>query len=186
MAMTLITTNTITSGTAASAFTSSIDSTYKLYIFKFYDVHCADDDRSLQFQVSTDGGSSYGIAGTSTVFYASHYEDDSATSFAYQDNVDRANATTYMNISVSCTSENDASTAGELYLFNPSNTTYVKHWYATTNLMGGYLAGSDGPWPSNYFTGGYFNTTSAVNAINFVFNSSSNMDTAVIKMYGVG
>ena len=185
MAMTLITTNTITSGTADSAFTSSIDSTYKLYIFKWYDVHCADDDRQFRFQASTDGGSSYGITGTSTVFHADHYEDDSATSFGYQANVDVANATSYMNIAVSCTSPNDSSTAGELYLFNPSNTTYVKHWYATSNLMGGAI-GVVGPWSANYYTAGYFNTTSAVDAINFQFSSSSNMDTAVIKMYGVG
>ena len=184
MAMTLLTTNTITSGTAASAFTSGIDSTYKLYIFKFYDVHGEVDDRQFGFQVSTDGGSTYGIAGTSTVFQANHYEDDSSTTLGYQANTD-TQGTGYMNIAVSVTSPNDGSTAGELYLFNPSNTTYVKHWYATSNLMGGAI-GVVGPWSANYYTAGYFNTTSAVDAINFQFSSSANMDTAVIKMYGVG
>ena len=143
-----------------------------------------DDDRQFSFQVSTDGGSSYGIAGTSTVFQAYHYEDNSATSLSYQASVDRANSTSYMNIGISMNNPADSSLDGELYLFAPSSTTYVKHWYATTQLMAG-ATGVVGPWSVNNFTAGYFNTTSAVDAIDFEFSSSSQMDNAVIKMYGL-
>ena len=46
MAMTLITTNT-ESNAASSSFTSSIDSTYKLYIFKFININAATDNTSF-------------------------------------------------------------------------------------------------------------------------------------------
>jgi len=180
----LLSTSTVSSATSSVSITSNIDSSYDVYIFKFYNVHCEDDDRQFSFQVSTDGGSSYGIAGTSTVFQAYHYEDNSATSLSYQASVDRANSTSYMNIGISMNNPADSSLDGELYLFAPSSTTYVKHWYATTQLMAG-ATGVVGPWSVNNFTAGYFNTTSAVDAIDFEFSSSSQMDNAVIKMYGL-
>ena len=67
---------------------------------------------------------------------------------------------------------------GELYLFSPSDTTFVKHFigrFGSTNVS-----------PQNYDNhfAGYGNTTSAVNAIDFKF-SSGNIDSGVIKMYGI-
>ena len=58
MAMTLLTTNT-SSNAATSDFTSKINSTYKLYIFKFYDVNPATDATYLGFQVNAVGESGY-------------------------------------------------------------------------------------------------------------------------------
>ena len=175
--MTLITTNT-SSGAASSSFTSSIDSTYKLYIFKFYDVNPVTDNTNFRFKLSTDGGSSYGVTKTSTFFYATHDEDDGATSFAYSTSSDLAQSTNPQDLGWGSGSGADESAAGELYLFNPSNTTYVKHWYSRMQEM------STNPRSQDMFTAGYANTTSAINAVQFLF-SSGNMD-AVIKMYGVG
>ena len=177
MAMTLITTNT-SSGAAASAFTSSIDSTYKLYIFKWYDVNPATDDVNFTFNGSIDGGSNYNVTKTTTNFYSTHDEADSYASSAYSTSMDIAQGTGYQGITGGVADDADASAVGELFLFNPSNTTYVKHFYYTANAYKNDSA------TAQTFTGGYFNTTSAIDAIDFRF-ASGNMD-AVIKMYGVG
>ena len=177
MAMTLITTNT-ESGDSTSSFTSSIDSTYKLYVFKFIDINAADDDVHFQFQTSTNGGSSYGMTITSTHFQAHHKEDDSEALLEYQSDMDLAQATSGCRIAFGLGNDADQSCAGTLWLFNPSSTTYVKHFYSTFSnnfrLDAAY----------NSFVGGYINSTSDVDAIQFAM-SSGNFD-GTIKMYGVG
>ena len=177
MAMTLITTNT-SSGAATSDFTSSIDSTYTLYIFKYYDVNPATDSAKFQFQGSIDGGSNYNVTMTTTFFRANHLEDDSAASLSYSTGMDQAEGTAYQTIAQDMANDADASAAGELFLFNPSNTTYVKHWYSKTQFYyvdsGAYC----------HFAAGYFNDTNDIDAVSFKMDSG-NMD-GVIKMYGVG
>jgi len=178
MAMTLITTNT-SSGAATSDFTSSIDSTYKLYIFKFIDFNPATDEADLAFNGSIDGGSNYNVTKTTTWFRAKHGEASEAeVGVIYSGGADMAQGTGYQDIMDQVGNGADESGAGELFLFNPSNTTYVKHFYSRTSYYG----------PTNYsfdgFMGGYFNTTDNIDAIQFKA-SSGNMD-AVIKLYGVG
>ena len=177
MAMTLITTNT-SSGAASSSFTSSIDSTYKLYIFKYYDVNPATDNTNFTFNGSTDGGSNYNVTKTTTSFEAHHDEADSATGLSYHTSRDLAQGTGYQDLSQSTGGAADEACAGTLFLFNPSNTTYVKHFYGTFPS----IHGSEYDW--NMWVAGYFNTTSAIDAIDFKF-ASGNMD-GTIKMYGVG
>ena len=180
MAMTLITTNT-SSNAASSSFTSSIDSTYKLFIFKFYDVNAATDQANLTFQVNATDGADYDDSlFTTTAFYARHTEADAAA-FSYSTGLDLAQAASFQPLAYRCGNDADQSVAGELFLFNPSNTTYVKHWYARFQE-----ASSDGgsPQSMNMFTAGYINDTTAIDDIQFKM-SSGNMD-AVIKMYGVG
>ena len=178
MAMTLITTNT-PSGASSSSFTSSIDSTYKLYIFKWLDVGPATDDVNFTFNGSDDTSShSYDITKTTTYFHSYHSEDDSTAALSYSTGNDLAQGTGYQYLSSGLGSGADESCAGTLWLFNPSNTTYVKHFYARCNQY----------WESNYssdgFIGGYFNTTAAITAIDFKM-TSGNFD-GIIKMYGVG
>ena len=178
MAMTLITTNT-SSDAASSDFTSGIDSTYKLYIFKFYDVNPATDNVNFSFQVNASGGSGYNETITSAAFAAYHTEDDSSTSLGYRTDVDQAQGTSYQALMGDMlVNDADAGGVGELFLFNPVSTTYVKHFYATTS----FIFGEDYAW--NAYTAGYINTTSAIDEISFKM-SSGNMD-AVISMYGVG
>ena len=177
--MTLLTTNTITSATAASAFTSSIDSTYKLYIFKFYDVRPDTDNIKFAVDFSTDGGSNYGMTKTTSFFYAYHTEDDSSKALEYVAGHDLAQSADPQKVTDGVdTGEADASAAGELFLFNPSNTTYVKHFYGTSNNKGGSTT-------VNFYFGGYVNSTSDIDAVQFEFESG-NIATSVIKMYGVG
>ena len=174
--MTLITTNT-ESGDASSSFTSSIDSTYKLYIFKFIDVNPATDEVDFTFQGSTDSGSNYNVTVTSTYFDASLTEGDTS-GFSYRAGRDLAQSTSYQHLMGSMGNGGDESGVGTLWLFNPSNTTYVKHFFTRT------VSYYSTPGAYDAYAAGYFNTTSAIDAIQFKM-SSGNMD-AVIKMYGVG
>jgi len=178
MAMTLITTNT-SSGAASSSFTSSIDSTYKLYIFKFIDVNPATDDVNFSFQANASSQSGYNETITSTAFVANANEGGSDTSLAYDAGNDQAQGTGFQVIMPGGMGNgSDESGAGTLWLFNPSNTTYVKHFYSDM------VSNSNHEYAFHFFTGGYFNVTAAITNIQFKM-SSGNMD-ATIKMYGVG
>ena len=183
MAQTLITTATASSS-ASLAFTSSIDSTYKLYIFKFFDIHPATDGVEFQWNGSTDGGSSYSVDKTATFFRAQANEGDSAADLNYsggdskEPHVAIAD-TTYQTLNYDVDNDNDSCCVGELYIFNPSSTTYVKHYYSVSQTM--LNAASS----NHAFAAGYMNTASAINAMSFKM-SSGNIDTGTIKMYGVG
>ena len=177
--MTLITTNTHTGDSdATSDFTSGIDSTYKLYIFKFYDINPATDGAHFEFQANAVGASDYDESMQTTYFYASHDEADGYTDLSYHADYDQANGTSYQSLARGVGNGADECCAGTLWLFNPSNTTYVKHFYSTFNCS--YSI----DYIFNFFVSGYFNTTSAIDDIQFKF-SSGNMD-GTIKMYGVG
>jgi hypothetical protein len=177
MAMTLLTTNSDTNQ-ASMSFTSSIDSTYKLYIFKFYDINPATNDQYFTFNGSDDASShSYDITKTTTVFSASHPEDNSSTNLTYNAGQDVVQGTGFQRLTGGQGNGADESVAGELFLFNPSNTTYVKHFYSTVSFYG------ENNQANNPYIAGYFNTTAAITALQFKFESG-NFD-GTIKMYGV-
>ena len=106
-----------------------LDSTYPIYLFKFINIHPS--GAGSEFQVGfRDGGSAYDATKTTTVFYAYHMEDDSATPFTYNTSEDLAQSTAFQDITTSAQigTDNDESASGEMYLFNPSSTTFVKHF----------------------------------------------------------
>ncbi len=173
----LISTQTASSS-ATLSFTSGIDSTYKEYIFKFINIHPA-SGQYFTFQGSTDSGGSYGVNITSTQFDAYHFESGSATDLRYLSGGDLSQSTSFQRIySVTPNTDNDASVSGILHLFDPSNTTFVKHFMGSVNVM------TDNPASDQTFVAGYFNTTSAIDAIQFKM-ASGNIDSGVIKLYGV-
>ena len=182
MAMTLITTATASSS-ASLAFTASIDNTYKLYIFKFYDIHPSDSGVYFTWQGSIDGGSNYDVECTTSMFRAYNQETGAAQALNYDSGSDAAQSTSYINIDGQMANANDSSTAGEIFLFNPSNTTYVKHWYSIGNVMT-HHADPD-KYTQTSYTSGYFNTTDNIDAVSFMMQSG-NIDAGTIKMYGVG
>ena len=165
------------SASASISFTSGIDSTYRTYMFKFINIHPSAAGR-FSFNGSTDGGSNYNVTKTTTFFRAKHDEADTATTLNYETNEDLAQSTSYQYITNPIGTGNDESGAGTLYLFSPSSTTYIKHFFSTTNI---YTNGSE---TENNFMAGYFNTTSAVNAIRFQM-STGNIDAGTILMYGI-
>ena len=173
----LISTQTASSSSTIS-FTSGIDSTYKEYIFKFYDIHPSADDKTFQFNMSADSGSNYNVTKTTTVFKANHDEGDSATNLTYDSGEDLAQGTGFQTLGNGVGGDNDQSLSGTLHLFNPSDTTFVKHFISTIQ----YYAFNN--YTNNFYVAGYGNTTSSVDAVQFKFNSG-NIDSGTIKLYGV-
>ena len=173
----LLSTQTASSSGTLS-FTSNIDSTYKEYIFKFIDIHPSVNQAAYQFNMSADSGSNYNVTKTSSMFRAYHNEAGNDTALAYHPQQDLAQGTGFQTIGYGIGTDNDQSLSGELHLFEPSSTTFVKHFIATCNL---YEAGD---YNQKQHLGGYGNTTSAVDAIQFKMDNG-NIDAGTIKMYGV-
>jgi len=175
----LLATNTITSGVSSSSFTSSIDSTYDTYIFKIINCHPATNE--VDFTVNfRDGSTAFDATKTSTSFFAYNNENDSGANIFYDTSDDLAQGTGYQKLNSSSIigNENDESISGELFLFSPSSTTFVKHFIARTNC---YHAGNISV---DSFTAGYCNVTAAIDGVDFKFDSG-NIDSGVIKMYGL-
>ena len=173
----LLTTNTF-SGGSSSAFTTLIDSTYRLYKFVFIEVNPATNNVQFTFNGSIDGGSNYNVINTTTFFNTYRNMDGADGAMEYVAAGDLANGSGYQELCRNVGSEADESVSGELFLFRPSSTTFVTQFFATTWEVnqGNYIQG--------HYIGGYFNSTSAINALDFKMDSG-NMD-GTIKMYGVG
>ena len=174
----LISTQTASSSSTIS-FTSGIDSTYKEYIFKIINVHPSSNNQRLAVNFSVDGGSNYNVTKTTTVFRASHKENDSEAVLSYITSNDLAQSTDFQNLIIGAVgTDNDSAGSGTLHLFDPSNTTFVKHFmFRSANMQENDTA-------CDSFVAGYGNTTSAINAVQFKF-TSGNIDSGVIKLYGV-
>ena len=155
-----------------------LDSTYPIYKFEFINIHPSTDDSSTDLVVnySTDGGSNYNVTQTSTFFGAYHAEDGSYSGLEYYPSLDVAQGTN-AGLVDNAGNSNEASISGELTLFNPSSTTFVKHWMGSMSLdQGGVSATTD--------VAGYGNTTSSINAVQYKF-LSGNIDAGKIKLYGI-
>ena len=176
--MSLISTQTASSSSTIS-FTSGIDSTYDEYVFKFINIHPATEGTKFMFNASVDGGSNYNVTKTTTAFRAYHTEDDSS-GFSYLTGYDLAQSTSDMFLNQNLGNADDSHVCGTMSLFSPSNTTFVKHFINRTESMNqaSSVASTD------FFSAGYLNTTSAVNAIIFKM-VSGNIDSGTIKLYGV-
>ena len=174
---TLITTNT-SSNAATSDFTSGISSSYDEYMFVFTDLNPVTGG-GIAFQVNAVGGSGYNETITSTYFNANHGEDGSTGELDYVASQDSAQTTTFQTMCQSIGTGSAQSGAGILYLFSPASTTYVKHWYSRFAIHYGDTGNS-----SQTFAGGYINTTTAIDDIQFKMANGGNMD-GVIQMYGI-
>jgi hypothetical protein len=177
--MVLLSTQTASSS-ASISFTSGIDSTYKEYMFIFNDIHPQTDGALFTFNLSTDGGSNYNVTKTTTAFRTYQYETNALNyELAYQTGSDLAQSSSYQSLGTSnLGADNDQSFVGVFYLFNPSSTTYVKHFLSDVNLS------TDDDRTVRAFVAGYGNTTSAINAIDFKCNSG-NIDAGTIQMFGI-
>jgi len=160
-----------------------LDDTYKEYMFTFKDMHPQTDEDYLSFNFSVDSGSNYNVTKTSAFFRAYNYENNSDRAVAYETGYDQAQSTAFHAlVEGGISSDNDASLSGSLTLFNPSSTTFVKHFIANAHALRG--SGSPTPLAINNFIGGYGNTTSAVDAVQFKMESGD-IDAGTIKLYGI-
>ena len=158
-----------------------LDNTYKEYLFTFKDIHAATDNADLQFNGSDDTSShSYDITKTTTNFRSYHFEGDDAAAIQYQTSNDLAQSTGFQNFfgDDGVGNDNDQSAVGYMHLFNPSDTTFVTHFMAVTNMA----HASD--ISVQNFMAGYFNTSSAITAIQFKFDTG-NIDAGDICLYGI-
>jgi len=168
------------SGVASASITSGIDSTYGEYIFKFYNINPATDNVNFSFQVnaSDDVGGDFDESYiTSTFFQAYHDEADTATSLGYKTANDQAQGTAFQVLAQGVGNGSDECCAGELFLFNPASTTYVKHFYSRFSVY------EQSDYKDDDFAAGYINNPLALSEISFKF-ASGNFD-GTIKMWGV-
>ena len=177
-AMTLLETQTASSSSTIS-FTSNIDSTYDEYVFRFYNFHPQNNAIRLKFNASDDTSShSYDVVKTTTMFNAYHDESGGTAALAYETGTDEAQSTGTIFLGNDTSNANDACMSGYLQIFNPSSTTYVKHFMSRAATL------ANGEYAVDTYKAGYFNTTSAITAIQFSA-SSGNIDSMVIKLYGI-
>ena len=155
-----------------------LDDTYKEYVFTFNNIHPSADGVDLNFQASTNGGSSYGVTATDSYFRAIHNESDTTTQLAYDTGEDVAQSTSFFPLTMPIGSDNDKNGCAILHLFNPSSTTFVKHFTSTSQIL------NQSNFSGNVFVGGYFNTTSSINAVRFQLDSG-NIDAGDICLYGI-
>ena len=167
------------SSSSSLSITSGIDSTYKEYIFFFNNIHPQTDEKNFVFNLSVDGGSNYNVTKTTNFFRAQHLEGCNAEVFEKVTGDDLAQSTGDARISNLCGNDSDQCVSGYLHLFNPSNTTFAKHFISQVNSC---FTNSEAS--VNLHMSGYGNTTSAVNAVTFKFDSG-NIDSGTVDMYGV-
>jgi len=155
-----------------------LDGTYPIYMFRFVEIHPAELNKDFTFNMSIDSGSNYNIAKTSTVVEAYHLGNGSANGLGYHGSYDLAQGTGFQSLANAVGNDNDECVAGELFIYSPSSTTFVKHFIH----VGAH--GQGGGHAANHHVAGYGNTTSAVNAIQFKF-TSGNIESGKVQLYGI-
>ena len=165
------------SGSASISFTTGIDSTYPIYKFEFINIHPSSDN--VEFQVNfRDGGSLYDAVKTTTYFRAYHDEADTSTSLGYSAGNDLAQSTGVQYLTEGQGNGNDESFSGHLYIYNPSSTTFVKHFMSRLNSY------NQANLSYESYVAGYCNTTSAIDGVQFSMRSG-NIASGTIKLYGI-
>ena len=176
--MTFISSQTA-SASASISFTTGIDSTYKEYVFYFVNLHASSSGAVCGFNLSTDGGANYNVTKTTTAFRAYYAESGATAALGYSPGEDLAQSTADQLITVfGASTNNDACWSGKFNLFNPSSTTYVKHFISRTN------EDTSSAYSVDTYVAGYGNTTSAINAVIFRM-SSGNIDAGKILLFGI-
>ena len=166
------------SASASIEFTSGIDSTYKEYVFYFNNIHPQTDNVYFEFQGNASGETGYNETITSTAFFYQHNEIGTDAELSYGTASDQAQGTSFQEIAREIGNGADECLSGYLQLFNPSSTTYVKHFMSTVNYY------DKANYSKGVKTAGYFNTTSALTNIKFQM-SSGNIDAGEILLFGV-
>ena len=157
----------------------TLDSTYPIYVFKFINIHPETDGADFSFQGNAAGGSGYNETITSTFFSASQSEGGVGGQVSYTTSMDLAQSTSFIPLNNDVGADNDQQTSGYLYIFNPSSTTFVKHFMSRSGRV------DAGDYVVDCFSAGYFNTTSAIDEIQFKFDSGD-IDAGTVKLYGIG
>jgi hypothetical protein len=154
-----------------------LDSTYPIYMFKFISIHAGTDDTGLTVGFR-DGSTDYDATKTTSFFRATHGENGSSGAVAYVTGADIAQGTGFQRLDNDFGADNDQSMSGEMFLFNPSSTTFVKHFMSRTNTS------RPADRTNDIYMAGYCNVTTAIDAVQFKMNTG-NIDAGTIKLYGL-
>ena len=154
-----------------------LDSTYDEYVFKFYDIHPSADGENFTVGFR-DGSTAYDATKTTAYFTVYHDEADTSTNLGYDGTHDLAQSTDFQRLQTNSGTDNDQSCSGYLHLFNPSSTTFVKHFISMINTYHSSDYSLQTP------VAGYCNVTAAIDAVQFKM-SSGNIDTGQISLYGI-
>ena len=165
------------SGSKAS-YECDVPAGYISIEFHFYNVHPVTDAAKFMWRSSVDAGGSYGVATQTSFVQTYHNEADSATNLSYNTSYDADLSTGDLYLSDGIGNDNDQGGSGQLVIYGSSSPTYVKHF------MSHLQHSSAGDTCNISRTGGYINTTSDVDAVKFFFDSG-NIDTGIIRMYGL-
>ena len=176
--MTLLNTATASSSASLSFDSTYINSDYLIYKFEFINIHPATDNVQFMHNGSIDAGSSYNVTKTNTMFEGEHSEGGGDGTLNYITAHDIAQGTGNAKLTYNVGNDNDQSVSGEMWLFNPSSTTFVKHFMTVVSNT------HNSNYEKNTFTAGYYNTTSDLDAMQFSM-SSGNIDSGTIKLYGI-
>ena len=155
-----------------------LDGTYKEYLFTFNNMHPQTDSQTFKVNFSSDAGSNYNVTKTTSYFRAYHYESGSSPTLGYDTGEDIAQGTGFQTIGYGVGSDNDQSISGYMYLYAPSDTTYVKHFLIRASAV------HAGDIAFDHYTSGYCNTTSAVDAVQFKFGAGD-VDAVIVTLYGI-
>jgi hypothetical protein len=155
-----------------------LDDTYKEYLFTFKNIHPATDDTNFQMNFSVDGGTNYNVAKTTTYFRSIHNESDATALLGYETANDLAQGTGFKTLCDDIGADADQNANGTFNLFNPSSTTFVKHFTCRIAVS------QSADYAMDLYTAGYGNTTSAIDAVRFQM-SSGNIDAGDICLYGI-
>jgi len=182
--LTLISSQTVSTAVASVSFTSGIDSTYDEYVIKFFGIAPSSNGVNFEMNFSTDGGSNYNVTKTTNQFEAYQNESGSSANLRYDaNNRDLAQSTSFQRITGEMpqnSGEEDSSASGIIRLYDAASTTLVKQFNTDVN----YAADGTSLYAWRLFTSGYLNTTSAIDAVKFKFNSG-NIRVGTITLYGV-
>tara|TARA_B100000900_G_scaffold227239_1_gene192947 strand:+ start:401 stop:1018 length:618 start_codon:yes stop_codon:yes gene_type:complete len=154
-----------------------LDNTYKEYLFTFNNIHPQTDNTSPTVGFR-DGGTDYDAVKTTTAWRAQHNEAGSDQALQYNGGDDLAQSTGFQKLSTVCGNDNDQCYSGTMHLFNPSSTTFVKHFIITGNVT------DTSNYSINDYQAGYINTTTAIDGVQFKM-SSGNIDAGDICLYGI-
>jgi len=174
---TLTLSNAATASFVDGASSVVLDNTYPIYKISFIGMNSRSDNVHFTWQASVNTGSGYGVATTSSFFEAFHAQNDAEAGIAYDHRYDNHNSTSFTKLDRASSSTTSRVGSGEMFLFNPSSTTFVKNWHCR------YQGALRASYCDEFYVAGYVNTTSAVDAIQFKY-SGGNMD-GKIKLYGI-
>ena len=143
-----------------------LDNSYKTNLFSFINMHPATDAVNFGVQFNAASGSGFNETITSNSLNSYHKEDGSGGAMRINDAGDQGQGTALQWLSggtliTETGNDSDQCTSGSLFLFNPSQTTYMKHFIAVGNDS------EAADYSNASYVSGIINTTSAIDEVQF-------------------